>query len=69
MASLRTRDVYRPSSVMSSRAASPAGMLPEEVEEEIDQEGLGQSVIATVSCLIVSITGSQYSCVLLLSVV
>ena len=42
MASLKMRDVYRPSSVMSSRAASRADMLPEEGEEEVDQEGLGK---------------------------
>ena len=42
VASLKMRDVYRPSSVMSSRAASRADMLPEEEEEEVDQEGLGK---------------------------
>ncbi|XP_076445454.1 uncharacterized protein LOC143283170 isoform X2 [Babylonia areolata] len=40
VASLRSRDVYRPSSVMSSRAASRAGTVRE--EEEVDQEGLDE---------------------------
>ncbi|KAK7107477.1 apical junction molecule ajm-1-like isoform X3 [Littorina saxatilis] len=43
VATVRSRNVYRPSSVMSSRATSRAGMLPEEEEEEVvDQEGLDE---------------------------